>query len=211
MSAATRALVDGELTDLGDHRLKDLSAPERLYQLGESEFPPLKSLYRTNLPVPGTPFVGRERELAEVLELLGREDLRLLTLTGPGGTGKTRLALQAAGAAADDYQDGVFWVPLAPLREPELVLETTARTLGADQDLAAHISDKSFLVLMDNFEHVVEAAAGVAELLGACPTLRVIVTSREPLHVSGEQEYRVPPLRTRGGRSLLHRTRAGRR
>ena len=194
VSAATRALVDGELTDLGDHRLKDLSAPERLYQLGESEFPPLKSLYRTNLPVPGTPFLGRERELAEVLELLGREDLRLLTLTGPGGTGKTRLALQAAGAAADDYQDGVFWVPLAPLREPELVLETTARTLGADQDLAAHISDKSFLVLMDNFEHVVEAAAGVAELLGACPTLRVIVTSREPLHVSGEQEYRVPPF-----------------
>ena len=147
------------LTDLGDHRLKDLSAPERLYQLGESEFPPLKSLYRTNLPVPGTPFVGRERELAEVLELLGREDLRLLTLTGPGGTGKTRLALQAAGAAADDYQDGVFWVPLAPLREPELVLETTARTLGADQDLAAHVSDKSLLVLMDNFEHVLGAAA----------------------------------------------------
>ena len=194
VSAATRALVDGELTDLGDHRLKDLSAPERIYQLGESEFPPLKSLYRTNLPVPGTPFVGRERELAEVLELLGREDLRLLTLTGPGGTGKTRLALQAAGAAADDYQDGVFWVPLAPLREPELVLETTARTLGADQDLAAHISDKSFLVLLDNFEHVVEAAAGVAELLAACPTLRVIVTSREPLHVSGEQEYGVPPF-----------------
>jgi predicted ATPase len=194
VSAATRALVDSELADLGDHRLKDLSAPERLYQLGESEFPPLKSLYRTNLPVPGTPFVGRERELAEVLELLGRQDLRLLTLTGPGGTGKTRLALQAAGAAADDYQDGVFWVPLAPLREPELVLETTARTLGADQDLAAHIANKSFLVLMDNFEQVVEAAAGVAELLAACPTLRVIVTSREPLHVSGEQEYRVPPF-----------------
>jgi predicted ATPase/class 3 adenylate cyclase len=193
VSAATRALVDG-LTDLGDHRLKDLSAPERLYQLGETKFPPLKSLYRTNLPVPGTPFVGRERELADVLELLGREDLRLLTLTGPGGTGKTRLALQAAGSAADDYQDGVFWVPLAPLREPELVLETTARTLGADQDLAAHIADKSFLVLMDNFEHVVEAAAGVAELLAACPTLRVIVTSREPLHVSGEQEYGVPPF-----------------
>ena len=194
VSAATRALVNGGLTDLGDHRLKDLSAPERLYQLGESEFPPLKSLYRTNLPVPGTPFVGRERELAEVLELLGREDLRLLTLTGPGGTGKTRLALQAAGAAADDYQDGVFWVPLAPLREPELVLETTARTLGADQDLAAHVSDKSLLVLMDNFEHVLGAAADVAELLAACPTIRVIVTSREPLHVSGEQEYGVPPF-----------------
>ena len=194
LSSATRALVEGKLTDLGDHRLKDLSALERLYQLGESEFPPLKSLYRTNLPVPGTPFVGREREIAQVLELLGRKDLRLLTLTGPGGTGKTRLALQAAGAAADEFHDGVFWVPLAPLRDPELVLETTARTLGADQDLAAHVADKSLLILMDNFEHVVEAAAGVAELLGACPTLHVIVTSREPLHVSGEQEYRVPPF-----------------
>src|SRR5207249_2731426 len=100
----------------------DLSAPERIYQLGDEDFPPLKSLYRTNLPIPATPFLGREHELAEVCGLL--EDARLLTLTGPGGTGKTRLGLQAAGEAAERYPDGIFWVPLAPLRDSELVLVT---------------------------------------------------------------------------------------
>src|SRR5207247_6204714 len=117
----TAALVGAEeLLDLGEHRLKDLSAAERIYQLGDGEFPALKSLYRTNLPVPATPFLGREHELAEVLGLL--KGVRLLTLTGPGGTGKTRLGLQAAADASDRYPDGVFWVPLAPLRDPGLVL-----------------------------------------------------------------------------------------
>jgi class 3 adenylate cyclase len=128
VSAATAQLVDVELADLGEHRLKDLSAPERIFQLGEAEFPPLKSLYLTNLPVPATPFLGRERELAEVAGLLA--DTRLLTLTGPGGTGKTRLALQAAAAAADAFPDGVYWVPLAPLRDPELVLATASQSIG---------------------------------------------------------------------------------
>ena len=192
VSAATRALVDGELTNLGEHRLKDLSAPERIFQLGHAEFSPLKSLYRTNLPVPATPFLGREGELGEVLTLL--DGTRILTLTGPGGTGKTRLALHAAGAAADAYPDGVFWVPLAPLREPELVLESAASQLGAEDGVAAHIADKTLLLLFDNFEHVVAAASVVADLLAECPNLRVLVTSREPLHVSGEQEYAVPPL-----------------
>ena len=117
VSASAAALTGTEnLRDLGEHRLKDLSAPERLYQLGDSDFPPLKSLYRTNLPIPATPFLGREHELAEVRGLL--EDVRLLTLTGPGGTGKTRLGLQAAAEAAERYPDGLFWVPLAPLRDP---------------------------------------------------------------------------------------------
>jgi predicted ATPase/class 3 adenylate cyclase len=192
VSAATRALTgtESDLTDLGEHRLKDLSAPERIYQLGEGEFPPLRSLYRTNLPVPATPFLGRERELDEVLELLAGS--RLLTLTGPGGTGKTRLGLQAAGAAADAYPGGVFWVPLATLRDPELVLEEAAHALGAEDGLAEHISDKSLLVLLDNFEQVVDAAGGLSDLLATCPNLRLLVTSREPLHVSGEQEYSVP-------------------
>ena len=129
VSASTAALVGTDrLRDLGEHRLKDLSAPERIYQLGDDDFPALKSLYRTNLPVPATPFLGRENELAEVLDLL--EDARLLTLTGPGGTGKTRLGLQAAAEASDRYPDGVFWVPLAPLRDPELVLETAGQALG---------------------------------------------------------------------------------
>jgi predicted ATPase/class 3 adenylate cyclase len=207
VSQATRGLVDGGLTDLGEHRLKDLSAPERIYQLGEDEFPPLKSLYRTNLPVPGTPFLGRERELGEVLELL--EGTRLLTLTGPGGTGKSRLGLQAAGAAADAFPDGVFWVPLAALRDPDLVLEETAQALGAGDGLADHVADKALLVLLDNFEHVIEAAEGVAELLGACPNLRLVVTSRELLRLPGEQAYPVPPLQPQDGRELfLARARA---
>jgi len=198
VSQSTRALVDPSnsllLVDLGEHRLKDLSAPERIYQLGEGEFPPLKSLYRTNLPIPATPFLGREKELLEVLELLSREDVRLLTLTGPGGTGKTRLALQAAGGLADRYPHGVWWVPLALLRDPELVLEAAGQALGAKDGLAEHIADRSMLLLFDNFEQVVEAAAALAALLASCPNLDLLVTSREPLHVTGEQEYPVPPL-----------------
>jgi predicted ATPase/class 3 adenylate cyclase len=207
VSSSTAQLIDIELTDLGEHRLKDLSAPERIYQLGDGDFPALKSLYRTNLPVPATPFLGREAELAEVAGLL--EDARLLTLTGPGGTGKTRLALQAAGMAADDYPDGVWWVPLAPLRDPALVLETAAQMLGSKNGLAAHIQDKAMLCLFDNFEQVVEAAPELANLLSACPNLDVLVTSRERLRVGGEQTYPVPPLAESDGEALfLTRARA---
>src|SRR6266849_6041087 len=157
ISASTAALLGtDELRDLGEHRLKDLSAPGRMYQLSDEDFPPLKSLYRTNLPIPATPFLGRLHELAEVSGLL--EDARLLTLTGPGGTGKTRLGLQAAGEAADRYPDGIFWVPLAPLRDSELVLVTAGQALGAKDGLAEHLADKSLLLLFDNFEHVVEGS-----------------------------------------------------
>jgi predicted ATPase/class 3 adenylate cyclase len=195
VSASTASLLgtDG-LRDLGEHRLKDLSAPERIFQLGEDDFPALESLHRTNLPIPSTPFLGREQELTEVLRLLSQEDVRLLTLTGPGGTGKTRLGLQAAGLASGDYRHGIWWVPLAPLRDPDLVLETAAQALGAKNGLAEHIADRSLLLLFDNFEQVVEAAGDVASLLAACPKLALLVTSREPLHVTGEQEYPVPPL-----------------
>ena len=195
VSTSTASLVGTEgLRDLGDHRLKDLSAPERIYQVGDTDFPPLKTLHQTNLPVPSTAFLGRGHELEEVLGLLARADVRLLTLTGPGGTGKTRLAAQAAGAVADQYMHGVWWVALAPLREAELVLETAGQALGAEDGLAGHIGDKSMLLLFDNFEHVVEAAPGIASLLASCSRLKVLVTSREPLHVRGEQEYEVPPL-----------------
>ena len=125
-----------DLRDLGEHRLKDLSAPERIWQLGNTEFPRLKTLYQTNLPVPATPFVGRERELAEASDLL-RDGVRLLTLSGPGGTGKTRLALQAAAGAADGYPEGIWWVPLAPLADPSLVLPKAGEALGAKGDLSA--------------------------------------------------------------------------
>jgi predicted ATPase len=195
VSSATAALLgtDG-LRDLGEHRLKDLSAPERIYQLGDDDFPPLMSLHQTNLPVPATPFLGRERELEHVVDLLSEDDVRLLTLTGAGGTGKTRLALQAAGGLAERYRHGVWWVPLAALRDPALVLATAGPVLGAKDGLAEHIGDRSMLLLFDNFEHVVDAAADLAGLLASCPNLDLLVTSREPLHVTGEQEYAVPPL-----------------
>jgi predicted ATPase/class 3 adenylate cyclase len=202
ISATTAALLGSEgLLDLGEHRLKDLSAAERLYQLGTEDFPPLKSLYRTNLPIPATPFLGREHELAEVSGLL--EDTRLLTLTGPGGTGKTRLGLQAAAAAAERYPDGIFWVPLASLRDPELVLVTAGQALGARDGLAEHLADKSLLLLFDNFEHVVEAAPLLSELLASCPNVHLLVTSRELLRVPGEQAYPVPPLEPEDGMELF--------
>jgi predicted ATPase/class 3 adenylate cyclase len=202
ISASTAALLGtGGLRDLGEHRLKDLSAPERIYQLGAEDFPPLKSLYRTNLPVPATPFVGREHELVEVRRLL--DDTRLLTLTGPGGMGKTRLGLQAAAEAAERYPDGIFWVPLAPLRDPELVLATAGQALGVNDDLAEHLADKSLLLVFDNFEHVVEAAPRLSELLASCPNVNLLVTSREPLRIPGEQAYPVPALEPDEGTELF--------
>ena len=210
ISASTAALLgtDG-LHDLGEHRLKDLSAPERIYQLGEKDYPPLRSLHRTNLPIPATTFLGREHELAEVLALLAQDDVRLLTLTGPGGTGKTRLGLQAAADAAERHPDGIFWVSLAQLRESELVLEAARQALGAKGGLAEHVADKSLLVLFDNFEHVVDAAGELSDLLAACPNLQLLVTSRELLRVPGEQAYPVPPLKAQDGIELfLARARA---
>jgi predicted ATPase len=204
VSASTASLVgtDG-LRDLGEHRLKDLSAPERIYQLGDGNFPPLQSLHQTNLPVPATPFLGRERELSELSALLGRDDVRLVTLTGPGGTGKTRLGLQAVAEAAERYPHGVWWVPLAALRDPELVLETAAQALGAKDGLAEHIADRSLLLLFDNFEHVVDASPNLASLLASCPNLHLLVTSRELLRVPGEQAYPVPPLEPEDGTELF--------
>jgi predicted ATPase/class 3 adenylate cyclase len=195
VSASTASLVEGgSLRDLGQHRLKDLAAPERIYQLGDEVFPPLKSLQQTNLPVPVTPFLGRKRELDEVTALLEGREVRLLTLTGPAGTGKTRLALQAAAEASDTYPDGVYWVPLAALREPELTLEVAAQVLEARDGLAGHIADRRLLLILDNFEHLMDAADEVAGLLAACPKLQLLVTSRELLRLAAEQAYRVPPL-----------------
>ena len=194
VSASTAQLVEPELVDLGEHRLKDLSAAERVYQLGDGDFPPLKSLYHTNLPIPATPFLGREQELQEVLSLLSRPGTRLLTLTGPGGTGKTRLALQSAGAASDRYPDGVYWVGLASLRDPALVAETIAESLETKESLANHIRDAQLLLLLDNFEQVVDAAPELSKLIAACPNATLLVTSRELLRIQGEVEYAVPPL-----------------
>jgi len=193
VSAATRALVDGNLTELGEHRLKDFDEPVALFQLGRERFPPLKTISNTNLPRPASSFVGRAREREELLGLL-RTGSRLVTLSGPGGSGKTRLALEVASELVPAFKGGVFWVGLAPLRDPVLVKETIAQTLGAKDGLAEHVSERELLLLLDNFEQVVEAAAELSELLEQCPNLRLVVTSRELLRIAGEVEYQVPPL-----------------
>ncbi len=204
VSQTTRDLAAPDsLRDLGEHRLKDLSAPERIWQLGSDEFPPLKTLYQTNLPIPATPFLGRERELAEVTGLIARRDVRLLTLTGAGGSGKTRLALQAAAAAADDYPQGVWWVPLASVRDAEAVGATAAHALGGAGSLGETIGDRRLLLLLDNFEHVVAAAPELSAVLESCANADIAVTSRERLQVGGEQVYPVPVLTRSDARGLF--------
>jgi predicted ATPase len=195
LSQSTVDLAGVEVRDLGLHRLKDLSAPERIFQLGTEHFPPLKTLHETNLPVPATPFLGREHEIRQIEALLRRPDVRLVTLTGPGGSGKTRLALQASASAADEYDHGVWWVPLSSLADPTLVAGAASQALGSEDALAPAVADKRLLLVLDNFEHLVDAAADVAETIGSCPNLTVLVTSREPLHVDGEWEVAVDPLR----------------
>src|SRR5437667_4908396 len=194
LSGATRELVAEDVLDLGRHRLKDFAEQVSLYQLGPERFPPLRTISNTNLPVALSSFVGREQEVAEVVWLVRDEAARLVTLAGPGGTGKTRLALEAAGELVSEFGAGVFWIGLAPVRDPELVVDTIAQTLGAKQELAAHIGEKQLLLVLDNLEQVVESAVELAALLRACRNLRLLVTSRELLRVDGELVYPVPAL-----------------
>lgn len=214
VSQVTYDLVAGELPpgtglrNLGEHRLKDLAQPEHLHQVVLSglaaDFPPLRTVggYRTNLPAPLTAFVGRTRELGEIASLLDREGLRLLTMTGPGGSGKTRLALRVAADLLEEFPDGVVLVELAPVDDPTLVAPAVARTLGVREvigqpvleTIADRVGDQRLLLLLDNFEQVLPAAPAVERLLAACPRLKVLVTSRARLHLSGEYEYPVLPL-----------------
>jgi predicted ATPase/class 3 adenylate cyclase len=212
VSLSTASLVEQEdLRNLGEHRFKDLTAPESVYQLGEGDFPALKSLYRTNLPVPATLFLGRERELHEVVSLLSAGKVRLLTLTGPGGTGKTRLALQAAADAAERFPDGITWVPLAPLRDPSLLLSTIAQALDVREEpgtpllaaLTGFLEHKKLLVLLDNVEHLLPDAAGDLAHLASTPGPSMLVTSRERLQLQGEQLYPVPTLLESDGVELF--------
>jgi predicted ATPase len=194
LSQTTRDLLEGEveLRDLGEHRLKDMGAPQRLYQLGDQVFPPLKTLHHVNLPVQPTPMVGRQRELTEATDLVRRH--RLVTLVGPGGSGKTRLAVQLAADAVEEFEHGVWWVSLATLTDPDLVEPTIAQAVGAKHALVDHLRSQRALLLLDNFEHLLTAAPRVATLLRDSPEIKVLATSRAPLHLAGEQEYSVPPL-----------------
>ena len=193
LSRATRELVNEQFTDLGEHRLKDIQGSVRIFQLGSERFPPLRTISNTNLPRPASSFVGRAKEVADVVSRLNNS-ARLLTLTGPGGSGKTRLAIEAAGELVPAFNTGVFWVGLAALKDSALVTATIAQTLGTKEDLAAHIADHELLLLLDNFEQVVGAAPELPMLMEACPHLKILVTSRERLRVRGEVEYPVLPL-----------------
>ncbi|MDQ2910557.1 MAG: adenylate/guanylate cyclase domain-containing protein [Actinomycetota bacterium] len=191
-----------ELLDLGEHRLKDIGEPVWIFQLGGGEFPPLRSLSNTNLPLPSSSFVGRERELAELRVLLLRDDVRLLTLTGAGGSGKTRLSLELGFGLLEEFANGVFIVQLAPLTDTALVVPAIAQVLGVRElagrpllaNLQEHLADKRLLLVVDNCEHLLEAAPLLSELLAAAPELTVLATSRERLHLSGENDFPLAPL-----------------
>ena len=205
LSEATRGLLPHsvDLVDLGAHRLKDFDRPSHLYQLGSGDFPPLASVGRSNLPVPQTSFLGRRRELSEVRALLDRDDVRLVTLTGPGGTGKTRLALQVAAEQSDRYPDGVWLASLAALTDPREVMNTVGAAMSIPGDLTVALASRRSLLVLDNFEHLLEAAPHVSGLLGGCLGVDVLVTSRSPLRLAGEWTYYVAPLRRDEATALL--------
>jgi len=212
ISSATRELVrdalpfNTELVDLGERRLKDLIRPERLYQLQTpglaSKFPPLRTLEasRNNLPVQLTSFIGREREILEIKGEL--KNHHLVTLIGPGGTGKTRLSLQVAAELLDQFHHGVWFIELAPLTDPDLILQTILSAIGITEQsgkpldvLREYLREKKFLIVLDNCEHLLEASAHVAHaILSVAPDLRVLASSREALGVPGEMSYPVPSL-----------------
>jgi predicted ATPase/class 3 adenylate cyclase len=219
LSVATRSLVDEalpagvSLRSLGRHRLKDLPHPVELHELVieglPSEFPPPRTLeVPTNLPAPLTSFVGRQKELARVKDLLLQT--RLLTLTGPGGCGKTRVAIEAATGLLPSFSDGAFFVDLAPVSDPDLVPSSIASAVDVREEptrpiletLREALRDREMLLVLDNFEQILRGAPIITELLAGAPRLRALVTSRAALHVSGEQELEVPPMALPDGQDL---------
>jgi predicted ATPase/class 3 adenylate cyclase len=221
ISESTRGLVEDSLPaglsvrDLGVHRLKDLSRPERLFQLvidgAPNDFPPLRTLESTpnNLPTQPTSFIGRERDVEEASKLVQRT--RLLTLTGPGGIGKTRLSLQVAANVMSHFSGGIYFVPLSAVRDPGLIASAVAQSIGIpvsgnrlpEEAVNEYLRDRKLLLVLDNFEQLLpDGAAVVSRLLQVSPELKLVVSSRAALHVYGEQEYAVEPLRRPDMRSL---------
>jgi predicted ATPase/class 3 adenylate cyclase len=211
-----QALPDGlELMDMGEHRLRDLSTPERIFQLVipglPNDFPPLATIdaRRTNLPVQLTTFVGRENELQSVLALLERADVRLVTLTGAGGSGKTRLALHVGADALMSFADGVYFTELAALASPDQISTAIRSSLALPEGpgdeietLAARLGQKKLLLILDNFEHLLKGASVLTTILRRCPFVTILVTSRTLLQVNGEHGFAVPPLPAPPGRDL---------
>jgi predicted ATPase/class 3 adenylate cyclase len=206
VSATTATLVEAdgfELLDLGKHRLKDLARPERLFQLGSGAFPPIRSLSPSNLPAPTTAFLGRQAELERVKQILASGSARVVTLTGPGGIGKTRLAVQAARESSDRFLDGRWWVPLGPLSDPRLVQSALASALTSEEprdaltasDPIARLGTGSSLVVLDSAEHLLPALAEeLAPVIRAAEGATFLVTSRAPLHLESEFEYPIPAM-----------------
>jgi predicted ATPase/class 3 adenylate cyclase len=214
LSETTVPLIKNELPqgvglrDLGHHRMKDLSFTEVVHQLVipdlPTDFPPLKSLdtYPNNLPIQPTPLLGREKDLKTTMDMLSRPEVRLVTLTGPGGTGKTRLGLQLSAELCEEFPDGVYFIPLTPITDAELVTSTIAQIIGVQDQgdrsvlvsLVEFLRTHQMLLFMDNFEHVISAASDVAHLLETCEGSKFLVTSREVLHLRGEHEFPVQPL-----------------
>jgi predicted ATPase/class 3 adenylate cyclase len=199
--------LGASLRDLGEHPLRDLNRPEHVFQLLHADltvdFPPIRTLTPrpNNLPVEPTPFLGREDHVARIVDLLGRDDVRLLTITGPGGVGKTRLGVQAAAGLLDDFPDGVWFIDLSALDDPTLVPSAIARVLGVREEggglterLTTVIGGKRLLLVLDNFERVLESATIITGLVAGGSGAKVLATSRTPLHTSGEQEYPLSPL-----------------
>jgi len=216
VSLATRDLLEQDeralaFVDLGEHRLKDVPGLQRVFQLVLPElpdrFPPLRTLENrpTNLPDQATSLVGRDTEVREIVDLLRRPDVRAVTLTGPGGTGKTRLAIQAANELVGDFANGVFFVALALITDPELVLPAIAKTVGvesAGQSLFAYLAHKQLLLVLDSLEQVVHAAPLLAQILSEAPGVNLLATSREATQVAAERVYPVSPLRVPDPRHL---------
>jgi predicted ATPase/class 3 adenylate cyclase len=200
LTEATATLVDGvALTDLGRHRLKDFDGPAQLLQLGTERHPPLRTPGTVLLPTPATPFLGREHELHDAVSLVLDEAPRILTVLGPGGTGKTRFAIELCRLLAEDADGGTMFVPLAATSDPALVLPAIAEAVGAEEasprGIATRVGERRTHLLLDNLEQLLPAAAAeLASLVEHAPPLRVVVTSREALNVASEMRFDLPPL-----------------
>ena len=204
VSEQTARLVDADLRDLGVHRLKDIALPERIYQLGDAAFPPLRTQTRRALPAAATPLIGRARETADVAAIL-REGAAIVTLVGPGGVGKTRVALDVAHRLLDEFADGCTWVSLGNVIDASLAVPTIRQALGSEGGGAPAPGDLSVLLVLDDAERVVAAAPEIAAFLDEAPRMRALVTSRQPLRLSGERQYPIAPLREDAAEELFRR------